>query len=649
MYSNFKSYHHLLIDSGASTHVCPKDYAPDLPLRPCGESVPQLYTVTNKKIPVYGIKYVPYEQDNLRIMIPYYVCDVKYPILSASRLLDRGYGLDFNPRHCTISHGQQQAQLIRHSGLFYLRSEKINIPTGHDIYPMTTDNGKSIAVIQPTHETKQQRQEQTAPLTHTDQGLRRILGGNTDYWKLDGDYAIRVHKRPRKALFTPHNNGCPIPEEQLDDWRLTIINRQGQEQEQLQENTKQLSKQELQRRLRNDDWTGETRFRRKATSTHRLATQTTPPRQSSAPQPTTETPTTKPKLQLRTPPKVWRPKAAPSIELDTTQATPTIHRPPTAQEDNQDYWERQGEHWIRHHVTLRTTLFTPTDGPGHPSINTLEPLRTTISNNSFGEVSQRKDDWTVTGNAALPFQWKGTTRFTIKKDYEYLQEDYDEEQYHEHHEAHKARGLRQPQQPTPQQIAEHNLTHLPCRNWCPICVQGTGRQDNYKKQQSRQPIIQVDFAYIKSQQDPKTIPVLTAVDVTTQLCMAVLVPDKPSMMDYMINNLQAFIFNCGRTQGILQSDNEDTLNALLKATASKVGSMTVPHSPSYSSNSQGSVERLHRTLLGQIRVVKAQVESNYSISMSTKHCLLPWIVRHAAWTVNRYVIHSDGYTSFERR
>ena len=121
------------------------------------------------------------------------------------------------------------------------------------------------------------------------------------------------------------------------------------------------------------------------------------------------------------------------------------------------------------------------------------------------------------------------------------------------------------------------------------------------------------------------------------------------MMDYMVNNLQAFIFECGRTQGILQSDNEDTLNALLKATAAKVGSMTVRHSPSYSSNSQGSVERLHRTLLGQIRVVKAQVESNYSMTMSTKHCLLPWIVRHAAWAVNRYVIDSDGYTSFERR
>ena len=67
------------------------------------------------------------------------------------------------------------------------------------------------------------------------------------------------------------------------------------------------------------------------------------------------------------------------------------------------------------------------------------------------------------GNAALPFEWKGTTRFTIKKDYGYIQENHDEEQRHEHHEAHRARGLRQPQQPTPQQMAEHNLTPLPYR------------------------------------------------------------------------------------------------------------------------------------------------------------------------------------------
>ena len=84
-----------------------------------------------------------------------------------------------------------------------------------------------------------------------------------------------------------------------------------------------------------------------------------------------DTPPTRSKIQLRAPQKTWRPKAAPSTNLDTTQPKETIHRPLTAQEDNQDYWERQGEYWIRHRTTLRTTLFTPTDGPGHPPITHL--------------------------------------------------------------------------------------------------------------------------------------------------------------------------------------------------------------------------------------------------------------------------------------
>ena len=205
---------------------CPKDYAPDLPLRRCGELVPQLYTVTNKKIPVYGIKYVPYKQDNFRILIPCYVCDVKCPILSASRLLDRGYGLDFNPRHHHHSH--------------------------------TKDCDRSLVEAQTTGNLMV-----ATPSEFTNDHAKHFLHHAT-----------------------------------LDDWRLTIINRQGQEQEQLQENPTQLSKQGLQRRLEGDSWTGETRFRRKITPT----------------------------------------RGATSGAHNRTQPKATIHRPLAAQEDNQDYW-----------------------------------------------------------------------------------------------------------------------------------------------------------------------------------------------------------------------------------------------------------------------------------------------------------------------
>ena len=164
------------------------------------------------------------------------------------------YALDFNPQHCTNTHGQQQARLIRHSGIFYLRAEKIDIPTGHDIYPATTTSIQSIAVIQPTEKAKQQ-QEQHAPLTHTQ---------TKDYEKS----LVEILTAGNSMATTTSGFSCPTPEE-LHDGRLTIINRQGQEQEQLQENTKQLSKQELQRRLEGDNWTKETRFRRKITPLYR--------------------------------------------------------------------------------------------------------------------------------------------------------------------------------------------------------------------------------------------------------------------------------------------------------------------------------------------------------------------------------------------
>ena len=155
--------------------------------------------------------------------------------------------------------------------------------------------------------------------------------------------------------------------------------------------------------------------------------------------------------------------------------------------------------------------------------------------------------------------------------------------------------------PTPQEVQEHNLTHLPYRNWCPICVRGKGRTTNHPPQRSKQPVVQVDLAYIKAHNEKPT-PVLTAVNVQTGLCMAAMIPDKQQLFDYATTCLQTFLLECGRTEAILQSDQEDYLMELLKATASSMGNISVRFSPAYSSQSQGAVERLHRTLFGQFRV-----------------------------------------------
>ena len=38
-----------------------------------------------------------------------------------------------------------------------------------------------------------------------------------------------------------------------------------------------------------------------------------------------------------------------------------------------------------------------------------------------------------------------------------------------------------PSLPSAKEVAEHNLTHVPYRNWCPVCVAAAGREDAHRR------------------------------------------------------------------------------------------------------------------------------------------------------------------------
>ena len=141
-----------------------------------------------------------------------------------------------------------------------------------------------------------------------------------------------------------------------------------------------------------EHWKGETTFRLKTTATGQQlrSTSTT----AAGQQTSNVTPRTRATM-----------KRAPTVEERQVQASSRA-TPPKAQKTNptatpmvvlngeQDYWERRGTKWIRHHLQPRRTLFIPIDGPGHPPTSTLEPYRTTHAINiQTDEVSQIKDEW----------------------------------------------------------------------------------------------------------------------------------------------------------------------------------------------------------------------------------------------------------------
>jgi hypothetical protein len=113
-----------LVDSGAATHVCPKDYAEHYPIQQGEGPLPQLRTVTGENIKVYGTRAVDYELDcGVRVTVNYIVTDVRLPALSVSTLLNKGYMVQLGPTDTYLQYGTLRAPITRVGSLFYLKTK----------------------------------------------------------------------------------------------------------------------------------------------------------------------------------------------------------------------------------------------------------------------------------------------------------------------------------------------------------------------------------------------------------------------------------------------------------------------------------------------------------------------------------------------
>ena len=96
--------------------------------------------------------------------------------------------------------------------------------------------------------------------------------------------------------------------------------------------------------------------------------------------------------------------------------------------------------------------------------------------------------------------------------------------------ARPAKGLKTPGEPSISERRQHELTHLPYRDWCPLCVKAKGRHGASKKIVDRQPVIQIDYCYLATHKKLPLQKILSACDVQTGLGLAVVVPSKVKMV-----------------------------------------------------------------------------------------------------------------------
>ena len=66
----------------------------------------------------------------------------------------------------------------------------------------------------------------------------------------------------------------------------------------------------------------------------------------------------------------------------------------------------------------------------------------------------------------------------------------------------RPRGLLSPNEPSKQERELHDRIHLPHRQLCSVCAQAKGKLSPHPAIQDRTPVIQIDFAFMSTKEQP---------------------------------------------------------------------------------------------------------------------------------------------------
>ena len=111
--------------------------------------------------------------------------------------------------------------------------------------------------------------------------------------------------------------------------------------------------------------------------------------------------------------------------------------------------------------------------------------------------------------------------------------------------------LQDPRKPTEEEVKEHELTHLPFRNWCKHCVAGKGTETPCRRSDGagELPEFHIDWAFPGEAEANKTVTMLVVRMRDVRMTMSTLAPSKATG-DFVAKRIVTFMKECeceGRT------------------------------------------------------------------------------------------------------
>ena len=217
------------------------------------------------------------------------------------------------------------------------------------------------------------------------------------------------------------------------------------------------------------------------------------------------------------------------------------------------------------------------------------------------------------------------------------------------------RAVPDPGQPTREERARHDLTHLPFRPWCADCVSGRAADDHHRRiahnAEAGPTKVSVDYGFVSApEEEQRTILVVKVSG--SKVVMARCVKGKgradPHAVGWMVDQLRRL----GLGRCILQADGEPAQRAFVKDVIEEVcrtSSMGVAsaHTPAHDHQANGGVEKAVRDVKDQIRVMKCALTRHIG-QVQLNHPVFEWMVTWAAELITGARVGHDGMTAYRR-
>ena len=172
-----------------------------------------------------------------------------------------------------------------------------------------------------------------------------------------------------------------------------------------------------------------------------------------------------------------------------------------------------------------------------------------------------------------------------------------------------------PRLPTEEEVAHHELTHLPYRNWCPVCVKAKGKDlDHRGAVDKERKLSEYCFDYcFPGDEFGYKLTVLVGTERLTGMKFATAVPTKGLSGKFAVDRALEFLAEVGHMdrQVIIKNDQEPSIQYFIKdMVESRVSGRThLEESPVKSSGSNGVVERAAQEIEGRLRAILLEFES----------------------------------------